>query len=244
MFPPGIPCCQEISSDRASSVASSGGLETLEGSNRGGAVPETAMWLLGVGLFAVGIVLGFAMRIADRSRTVRERELREQLAEEREKLATYKAQVTRHMDQTAHLFRDLTNQHAALYDHLAQGARELAPKPERLGGQAFGPALVEFASQTQGTKIPDSVPRIAAPPEARAPRVAAPPSPTPTAAPSPEPTDDPSPEGSQLSPAAPPDPAAEGDSREEDPAERELAATEAERATASSEPTAQPQIHS
>jgi uncharacterized membrane-anchored protein YhcB (DUF1043 family) len=96
-------------------------------------------------LFVLGALSGVGLRAFLSESRVRLRQLELELESERERYSTYRDRVEKHFDQTAHLFRDLTNQHAALYHHLAEGARELSPNPELLGGQAFGPALVEFA---------------------------------------------------------------------------------------------------
>jgi uncharacterized membrane-anchored protein YhcB (DUF1043 family) len=98
-----------------------------------------------IALFGVGVLAGVGLRAWLSDGRVRERQLEIELESERERFSTYRDRVEKHFNQTAHLFRDLTNQHAALYHHLAEGARELSPNPELLGGQAFGPALLDFA---------------------------------------------------------------------------------------------------
>ena len=109
-------------------------------------MPEPTIVVAGLIVFGVGVLSGAVLRARSRSLRERERELESELSRERDAFATYREQVSKHMDQTAHLFRDLTNQHAALYQHLAKSARELSPSPGRAGGQAFGAALVDFAS--------------------------------------------------------------------------------------------------
>ena len=101
--------------------------------------------IVAIALFGVGLLAGAALRAWLSDGRVRERQLEIELESARARFSTYQERVEKHFNQTAHLFRDLTNQHAALYHHLAEGARELSPNPELLGGQAFGPALVEFA---------------------------------------------------------------------------------------------------
>jgi uncharacterized membrane-anchored protein YhcB (DUF1043 family) len=120
--------------------------------------------LIAIALFGVGLLAGVALRAWLSDGRVRERQLEIELETERERFSTYRDRVEKHFNQTAHLFRDLTNQHAALYHHLAEGARELSPNPELLGGQAFGPALVEFADASSLTQdVPAALPERATP---------------------------------------------------------------------------------
>ena len=114
-----------------------------------------------IALFGVGLLAGIGLRAWLSDSRVRERQLEIELESERERFSTYRDRVEKHFNQTAHLFRDLTNQHAALYHHLAEGARELSPNPELLGGQAFGPALLEFADATPDPE--EAMPALPAP---------------------------------------------------------------------------------
>ncbi len=111
-----------------------------------------------IALFGVGLLAGAGLRAWLSDSRVRERQLEIELESERERFSTYRDRVEKHFNQTAHLFRDLTNQHAALYHHLAEGARELSPNPELLGGQAFGPALLDFADDTVEKELPPALP--------------------------------------------------------------------------------------
>ena len=124
--------------------------------------------LTAVALFGVGLLAGVGLRMWFSESRVRERQLEIALETERERFSGYRGRVEKHFNQTAHLFRDLTNQHAALYHHLAEGARELSPNPELLGGQAFGPALVEFAdadadAERASDDVPPALPERASP---------------------------------------------------------------------------------
>jgi uncharacterized membrane-anchored protein YhcB (DUF1043 family) len=111
-----------------------------------------------IALFGVGLLAGAGLRAWLSDSRVRERQLEIELESARERLSTYRDRVEKHFNQTAHLFRDLTNQHAALYHHLAEGARELSPNPELLGGQAFGPALLDFADGEREQELPPALP--------------------------------------------------------------------------------------
>ena len=88
-------------------------------------------------VFAAGVLLGVGARSYLAGGRAREREasLQRELDEARGGHAVYREQVAAHFDQTAELFRDLTHQHAALYRHLAGGARELVPRSDRLDGE-------------------------------------------------------------------------------------------------------------
>jgi len=112
--------------------------------------------ILALALFGVGALVGLLLGAGDWRTRRRERELRQALEEERGRFESYQGQVARHMDETAHLFRDLTHQHATLYRHLAQGARELAPRTDRIGGHAFDRPLIEFASEDEAPSLSDS----------------------------------------------------------------------------------------
>jgi len=121
--------------------------------------------LFAIALFAVGVLSGVGLRGLLSDSKLRQRQLELELESERERFSTYRDRVEKHFDQTAHLFRDLTNQHAALYHHLAEGARELSPNPELLGGQAFGPALLDFAvSSRPADEEPPALPERATTP--------------------------------------------------------------------------------
>lgn len=52
----------------------------------------------------------------------------EALERTREELEGYRGRVTEHFAGTSDLLRDLTLQYRAVYDHLAEGARELCPE--------------------------------------------------------------------------------------------------------------------
>jgi len=88
-------------------------------------VPEPAIWLAGIVLFGSGILIGWGIRAGSRGERVRRRELEEQLSAERRSFDQYRTRVSRHLDQTTHLYRDLTHQHAVFLRHLTEGANEL-----------------------------------------------------------------------------------------------------------------------
>ena len=98
--------------------------------------------LLGGGLLLVGVVLG-ALLLGRRSASAKKlAALETELEEERQQAAGYREAVTKHFDGTSDLFRDLTRNYAALYAHLAEGARGLSPdRVPELGRGYADPAL-------------------------------------------------------------------------------------------------------
>jgi hypothetical protein len=80
---------------------------------------------LGIGLFALGALIGLWIRRRESPLRARIRELDALLSEERELRSAYEAAVGKHFEQTSDLFRELTQQYTALYAHLAEGSREL-----------------------------------------------------------------------------------------------------------------------
>jgi uncharacterized membrane-anchored protein YhcB (DUF1043 family) len=67
--------------------------------------------------------------------------LEDALETERDLAEAYRASVSKHFDGTSDMFRDLTRQYAALYAHLAEGARELSEEVPELGRGYADPAL-------------------------------------------------------------------------------------------------------
>ena len=67
--------------------------------------------------------------------------LEDALQTERDLAEAYRASVSKHFDGTSDMFRDLTRQYAALYAHLAEGARELSEEVPELGRGYADPAL-------------------------------------------------------------------------------------------------------
>ena len=60
-----------------------------------------------------------------------------ELDESQRELDGYREATARHFEQTSELFRDLTRQYAAVYGHLAEGARQLCPDAAVGLGQGF-----------------------------------------------------------------------------------------------------------
>ena len=94
-------------------------------------------WELAVGaaLFFGGLLVGVAVG-GSRSARIRIRALEAELQSANERHASYQDQVEKHFAQTSDLFGDLTRQYREVWDHLAQGARELCA--DRAPGLARG----------------------------------------------------------------------------------------------------------
>ncbi|MFQ5514096.1 MAG: YhcB family protein [Myxococcota bacterium] len=84
--------------------------------------------LAAASLFVAGILLGVWTARRDGGARVRVRALEAELAQAHERLARYRDQVEKHFSQTSDLFAELTRQYTAVWDHLADGARELCPE--------------------------------------------------------------------------------------------------------------------
>jgi uncharacterized membrane-anchored protein YhcB (DUF1043 family) len=125
------------------------------------------MSAFGIGLlaFVLGAAVALVVRWGIGGPTVRERELEEELAREREKLATHHEAVEKHFEQTGQLFQDLSHQHALLYRHLSDGMRQLCgDRPNLLPPGAAPRALPEPEGELRSgdaasARLRDSEPR-------------------------------------------------------------------------------------
>ncbi len=109
--------------------------------------------VLGLALFVLGVVVGLLAARGGEGARAQARRLEEELAEARERLASYEDQVAKHFAQTSELFGDLTRQYTAVWDHLAEGSRELcAERVPALGrGFADGPRLLTQTSEAESS---------------------------------------------------------------------------------------------
>jgi hypothetical protein len=131
---------------------------------------------LGIGLLAVGILVGRWIRHRSSPLQARIEELDQLLAEERERRTAYEAAVGKHFDQTSDLFRDLTQQYTVLYAHLAEGSRELCGDRQVALGRGFdlpglspGEAPPPEASPHEAEAALESAPEEAPPEESSEP---------------------------------------------------------------------------
>jgi len=135
------------------------------------------LWIETVGyvlVFAAGVAGGLLIRKIFRPDRSREVELERELLEERDRAAAYRERVEKHFDQTAHLFRDLTNQHVALYHQIADGMRELTPDPARLPPPVFSAPLEHLSAEAGGVPETEDAEDASIPDEPEIPREDAP----------------------------------------------------------------------
>jgi uncharacterized membrane-anchored protein YhcB (DUF1043 family) len=111
----------------------------------------TLLWVIGAG--ALALIAGIAVGYALRGRVAREREaeLRGEASVVRDRYDVHRRRVTEHFSRCSDLFRDLTRSHAALYAHLAKGAREFCPEATPSLGAEVRLLLSEGDSGTAGS---------------------------------------------------------------------------------------------
>ncbi len=109
--------------------------------------------VLGTALFVLGVVVGLLAARGGEGARAQARRLEEELAEARERLAGYEDQVAKHFAQTSELFADLTRQYTAVWDHLAEGSRELCAERVPALGRGFAdvPRLLTQTSEAESS---------------------------------------------------------------------------------------------
>ncbi len=93
--------------------------------------------VLGTALFVLGVIVGVLAARGGEGAKARALRLEEELEEARERMAGYEDQVAKHFAQTSELFGDLTRQHTAVWDHLAEGSRDLCADRVPAIGRGF-----------------------------------------------------------------------------------------------------------
>jgi uncharacterized membrane-anchored protein YhcB (DUF1043 family) len=84
-----------------------------------------SVWQIGLLALAAGILIGIlAYRIYSASSS-KANQVRAELDQTREEMASYRAEVQGHFDKTSELFNELTQNYARVYRHLAEGAHAL-----------------------------------------------------------------------------------------------------------------------
>ncbi len=117
--------------------------------------------VVGIGIFAAGLVAGILLGSARAGSAALESELRE----EREKSLAYRDAVAKHFGSSGDMFRDMTPQYATIYAHMAEGARDLSADREPRIGQAISdPALrlVAAPSEDEAAQPEDQSAKLAA----------------------------------------------------------------------------------
>jgi len=84
-----------------------------------------SLWVLGILIFALGLVLGCICAYLFIARYGRTRRLQEELNQLKEKFTDYRDQVTQHFMRTSELVQEMTQSYRAVYEHLATGAQRL-----------------------------------------------------------------------------------------------------------------------
>lgn len=89
-------------------------------------------WLLYIGVFLLGGLVGFMVSKARNSDT-RVQELEEHLKSLQGKYERYQEEVTQHFSTSAHLINNLTNSYREAHEHLVRGAQTLCADSKRFG---------------------------------------------------------------------------------------------------------------
>ncbi len=114
---------------------------------------DSASWMqivIGTALFLVGVFVGLMAGRGGRGARARARRLEVERRQTQERLAGYEDQVAKHFAQASDLFGDLTRQYSAVWDHLAEGARELCAERAPALGRGFTEAPL-LLTQTPAT---------------------------------------------------------------------------------------------
>jgi hypothetical protein len=89
--------------------------------------PNLLLVVVGVLLVGGGFLIGLALGRSSNKAERRVRELEGELETARAEHAGYRAEVSAHFGRSSELFRGMTLQYRAVYEHLADGARTLCP---------------------------------------------------------------------------------------------------------------------
>ena len=109
--------------------------------------------VIATALFAVGGLVGWIAARGGQGARARARRLEAELRQTEERLASYEDQVAKHFAQTSDLFGDLTRQYTAVWDHLAEGSRELCAERVPALGRGFTdvPRLLTQTSEAESS---------------------------------------------------------------------------------------------
>jgi uncharacterized membrane-anchored protein YhcB (DUF1043 family) len=85
------------------------------------------IWIVALGCFLAGAAAGALLFKIFRSDEAQVRDLKQQLQRLSEEHENYKSSVHSHFGNTARLFGQLTDSYREVYQHMAEGARQLCP---------------------------------------------------------------------------------------------------------------------
>ncbi len=134
------------------------------------------IWILAFALLiaCAAFAAGFLVGQKSQGAQARIQALEDELRAAQGRFDEYREHVEKHFQETAHLFHDLAHKHAALYQHLAQGARDLLNQPDALE-RGLGDPLIALGRGDALPPRPDPTP---APAPEQTPPPAAPPADT------------------------------------------------------------------
>ncbi|MBI5505395.1 MAG: DUF1043 family protein [Deltaproteobacteria bacterium] len=117
--------------------------------------PFATLSILDAAVLAIGIALGLAIGYFAFPAIRQAKRLREELEGLRREHEVYKAGVSEHFQKTADLVGEMTKSYAAVYDHLAGGARRYCGDALADNALAFGPQLTILARPESETAAAD-----------------------------------------------------------------------------------------
>jgi len=85
------------------------------------------IWIVALGCFLVGAAAGALLFKTFRSDEAQVRDLKKQLQQLSEEHENYKSHVHSHFGSTSRLFNQLSDSYRDVYQHMAEGARQLCP---------------------------------------------------------------------------------------------------------------------
>jgi uncharacterized protein len=110
-------------------------------------------WMIALGCFLAGAVIGAVLFKLLKSDEVRVHLLEEKMQQLSDEYARYKKDVHNHFGDTAQLVTKLTQSYQEVYQHLAQGAQELCPEHIAKQITDAAPALLaEFPSGNENSR--------------------------------------------------------------------------------------------
>jgi|GEM_PF-2009964 len=117
--------------------------------------PVATLYILEAALVALGIALGLAIGYFAFPKMRQAKQLRDELDRLRSEHETYKSGVSEHFEKTADLVGEMTKSYAAVYDHLAGGARRFCGDALADKALAFGPQLATLGKPDGGASTED-----------------------------------------------------------------------------------------